>query len=87
MESKNDEYREDLVQAIAEALSRISGKKARVSPSSRRGLMEPMKWLRRKIYRSGRRPKPGTIFFSPSLAHIYAHTDAWESIASNKENN
>jgi hypothetical protein len=32
-------------------------------------------WFRRQIYRRGYRPKPGSIFYSPSLAYIHSHLD------------
>lgn len=35
-----------------------------------------MSWLRQIIYRLGARPKPGSIWFSPSLALICVHRDA-----------
>jgi hypothetical protein len=36
-----------------------------------------MRLIRKLIYRWGFRPKPGSIFFSPSLALLYAHAEAW----------
>lgn len=36
-------------------------------------------WCRRVIYRFGGRPKPGSIWYSPSLSIIYAVRKAEES--------
>ena len=38
-----------------------------------------MTTIRRWLYRRGYRPKQGSIFFSPSLALLYAHAEAWKN--------
>lgn len=39
-----------------------------------------MRWIRRSIYRMGFRPKPGSIFFSPSIAFAEASTEAFSTM-------
>jgi hypothetical protein len=35
-------------------------------------------WFKRALYKQGLRPKPGTIFYSPSLSIIYSFTDGYK---------